>query len=62
MSQDRCNETVKYKTNVITLVDSENEGLKKLALHSEGRYIHIEEDALYQYTKDGNKKVTKFSR
>lgn len=62
MSQDSCNDLVDYKTNVITLVDSENEGLKKLAFHSGGRYIHIDEDALYQYTKDGNKTITKFKK
>jgi len=38
-----------YKTNAITLVDSENPGLKKLCLDTGGKYIYINDTEIRKY-------------
>lgn len=56
------NDTVKtdkftYKTNAITLVDSENPELKKLCLDNKGKYVYINGENTITYSESGVQKL-----
>lgn len=40
-----------YKTNAITLVDAENEELKKLCIQNNGKYVHVGYQGMKSYDK-----------
>ncbi len=42
-----------YKTNTITLMDSENDGLKKLCLETKGKYVYINTSETRMYSEGG---------
>lgn len=48
-----------YKTNAITLVDSENEGLKKLSIETKGKYVYINHQETRMYSEGGGKQILK---
>lgn len=41
-----------YKTNAITLIDSENPGLKDLCIGTGGKYIYINDEEIRKYSKN----------
>lgn len=43
-----------YKTNAITLVDCENEGLKKLCFETKGKYVYISHSETRMYDSGGS--------
>jgi hypothetical protein len=59
--QDRVDLSFEYKTNTITLMDRINEDLKRLCLKTGGKYIHIDDEGLQEFTKNESK-TRKFKR
>lgn len=48
-----------YKTNAITLVDSENDELKKLCLETKGKYVYINKKETRLYSENGGNQILK---
>lgn len=48
-----------YKTNAITLVDSENDELKKLCLETKGKYVYVNKQETRMYSEGGGKQILK---
>lgn len=59
--QDSVESSFKYKTNTITLLDRINKDLKKLCLDTGGKYIHIDDEGLQEFTRNDTK-IRRFKR
>jgi hypothetical protein len=58
---DGIDKSFEYKTNTITLMDRINKDLKKLCLKTGGKYIHLDDEGMQEFTKNGTK-IRKFKR
>lgn len=60
MGQDSVNTNqFEYKTNAITLVDHENDQLKKLCIDTKGKYVYVTRKETVMYSEGNGKQTIK---